>query len=350
MSITPENILKLGMGFWASKTLLSAVELGVFSALAKAPADLETLRTKLGLHPRSARDFLDALVALKLLQREDGIYRNTPDTGFFLDKAKPSYIGGLLEMANARLYGFWGSLTEALRTGELQNESKHGGDPFAAIYATPETLRGFLRAMSGISAGAARVLAEKFPWKDYKTVMDVGAAEGIVPVTIAQAHSHLRAIGFDLPAVQPVFENFAARQGLADRVKFHAGNFFDDPLPAADVIVMGHILHDWDLTQKKLLLAKAFAALPKGGALIVYDAMIDDDRCENAFGLLMSLNMLIETPGGFDYTGADCKAWMQDAGFVSTRVEPLAGSESMARSDSNRTDAKIIPPSVPAGW
>nr|WP_050423350.1 methyltransferase [Bradyrhizobium tropiciagri] len=321
--------MQVGMGFWASKTLLSAVELGVFSTLADAPADLPTLRKKLGLHQRSARDFLDALVALKLLDRENGVYRNAADTDLFLDRAKPSYMGGVLEMSNARLYGFWGSLTEALRTGEPQNETKGGDDIFAALYADPDKLRGFLSAMSGVSAGSAHAIAGSFPWRDYKTFMDLGSAQGMVPATLAQAHPHLTGIGFDLPAVKPVFEEFIARRGVADRVQFHGGNFFEDSLPNVDVIVMGHILHDWDLAQKKALLGKVFDALPKGGAVVVYDAVIDDDRRENAFGLLMSLNMLIETPGGFDYAGADCQAWMREAGFSRTRVERLVGPDSM---------------------
>jgi hypothetical protein len=317
------------MGFWASKTLLSAVELGVFTALAQAPADLPTLTAKLGLHPRSTRDFLDALVALKVLDRQDGTYRNTPEADRFLDKAKPSYVGGLLEMANARLYGFWGSLTDALRTGELQNEAKRGGDFFATLYAEPERLRGFLTAMSGISAGSAQAIAAKFPWTDYKSFMDVGAAQGMVPVTLARSHPHLTGIGFDLPQVRPVFEEFVTKEGLSDRVRFRQGNFFYDDLPQADVMIMGHILHDWDLAQKKMLLRKAYDALPYGGALIVYEALIDDERRENAFGLLMSLNMLIETEGGFDFSGADCQEWMREVGFSSTRVEPLVGPDSM---------------------
>lgn len=327
---TPDHIMQIGMGFWASKTLLSAVELGVFSTLAAGPADLGTLQRTLALHQRSARDFLDALVALNLLERENGIYSNTPDTDLYLDRAKPSYIGGILEMANARLYGFWGSLTEALRSGELQNEGKGGGeDLFAALYADPDRLRGFLTAMSAISAGAAHAMAGKFPWSEYKTFMDLGSAQGMVPATLAQAHPHLTGIGFDLPVAKPVFEEFIAQRGLEDRVRFRGGNFFEDPLPDVDVIIMGHILHDWDLARKKALLGKAFDALSKGGAVIVYDAIIDDDRRKNAFGLLMSLNMLIETAGGFDYTGEDCQAWMRDVGFSRTRVEPLVGPDSM---------------------
>jgi len=327
--LSPEKILGIGMGFWNAKTLLSAVELGVFTTLAEGRADLPTLSQKLGLHERSARDFLDALVAMKLLERSDGVYANTAETDFFLDRRKPSYVGGILEMANARLYPSWGALTEALRTGQRQSENKEADDLFAALYADPKRLRGFLAAMSGISAAPAKAIAEKFPWKDYSSFVDVGAAQGMVPATLARAHPHLAGAGFDLPAVQPVFEEFIAAQGLSDRVRFLAGDFFRDALPKADVIVMGHILHDWDLAQKRALLAKAHAALPKGGALVVYDAVIDDDRRENAFGLLMSLNMLIETPGGFDYTGAECQGWMRDAGFVETRVEPLLGADSM---------------------
>ncbi|MBV9198535.1 MAG: methyltransferase [Alphaproteobacteria bacterium] len=327
---TPEHIMQVGFGFWGSKTLLSAVELGVFSTLVNAPADLPTLQRKLALHQRSARDFLDALVALKLLERQNGIYSNTVDTDLFLDRAKPSYIGGLLEMANARLYGFWGSLTEALRSGELQNEGKGGGENiFAALYDDPVQLRAFLSAMSGVSWSAAHAMAANFPWRDYKTFMDLGSAQGMVPATLAHAHPHLIGIGFDLPPVKPVFEEFIANRGLEDRVRFQSGNFFTDPLPRVDVIVMGHILHDWDLAQKKILLGKVFDALPKGGAVVVYDAIIDDDRRESAFGLMMSLNMLIETPGGFDYTGEDCRAWMREAGFSKSRVEPLVGGDSM---------------------
>jgi O-methyltransferase/methyltransferase family protein len=308
---------------------LSAVELGLFTELAKGPADLASLSRRLGLHDRSARDFLDALVALKILDRKDGRYSNTADTDLFLDRAKPSYVGGLLEMANSRLYGSWGFLTEALKTGRNQNEAKESGDVFAALYSDPDRLRGFLAAMSGASLGAAQAIAAKFPWQDYKSFVDIGTAQGMLAVTIARGHNHLSGAGYDLPEVKPIFEEFIAQHGMQERVKFLSGNFLTDSLPTADVLIMGHILHDWDLSQKRMLLEKAYAALPKGGALIVYEAIIDDERRQNAFGLLMSLNMLIETTGGFDFTGTDCQAWMREAGFSQTRVEPLTGADSM---------------------
>jgi hypothetical protein len=314
-SVTPDKIIQLGLGFWASKTLLSAVELGLFTELAKEPMPAEAVGERLDLHPRALRDFLDALVSLGMLERDgEGLYANRPEAAMFLDRAKPSYIGGILEMASRRLYSYWGSLTEALKTGRPQNEAKSGGNFFEAVYADPERLESFLSAMTGLSLGAARAIAEKFPWSDYRTFIDIGGAQGGVPVQVALAHPHLTGGNFDLPTVGPVFEKYVARHGLSDRLRFYPGDFFNDTLPSADVLV---------------LLKKAFEALPSGGALIIFEALIDDKRQENTFGLLMSLNMLIETPGGFDYTGADCSHWMREAGFRDTRVEHLVGPDSM---------------------
>jgi hypothetical protein len=327
--LSPDRLLQLGMGFWASKAMLSAVELGVFTQLAGGGRSKEELERTLGLHPRSSRDFLDTLVALGALERENATYRNTPDADLFFDRSKPSYVGGLLEMMETRLYADWGSLTRALRTGEQQNRTKSGGSPFDELYRDEASLRSFLQAMTGVSLGAARAIAQKFPWENYQTFIDIGAAQGACPVQIALAHPHLRGGGFDLPIVGPVFNDYVAAHGLQDRLRFHAGDFFNDACPSADVLIMGHILHDWDYDQKQALLAKCYDALPPGGCLIVYDAIIDDERRLNAFGLLMSLNMLIETPGGFDYTGAECREWMKAAGFRETRVEPLLGPDSM---------------------
>lgn len=322
--------MQLGFGFAASKTLLSAVELGLFTELAKQPLDASAIAERLKLHQRSKLDFLDALVALRMLERNaNGEYSNTSEADAFLDKEKPSYIGGMLEMANARLYPFWGSLTEALQTGRPQNEAKSGGNLFDAIFGDPVRLERFLKAMTALSMGSAIAIAQKFPWGRYRTFIDIGAAQGCVPVQVALAKEHLTGAGFDLPVVRPVFENYVQAHNLGERLKFIEGDFFNDPLPTADVLILGHILHDWDLAQKQMLIRKAYDALPKGGALVVYEAFIDDERRENTMGLIMSLNMLIETPGGFDYTSADCKQWMTEAGFRETGVEHLAGAESM---------------------
>ena len=327
--LAPDKILQLGLGFWGAKTLLSAVELGLFTELGKGPLERDQISSRLSLNRRGARDFLDALVALGMLEREHGYYRNTPEVDLFLDRAKPSYIGGILEMANARLYPSWARLTRGLQSGEPQSELDPGKNTFEELYSNPGRLKQFLSAMTGISMAAARALAQQFPWASFNNFLDVGGAQGCVSVQLALAHPHLTGGEFDLAQVQPVFEEYVQSFELGHRLRFYPGDFFNQPLPPAQVIVMGHILHDWSLEQKRVLLARAHAALPPGGALIVYDAIIDDDRRRNAFGLLMSLNMLVETKAGFDYTGSDCRGWMHDAGFKETRVEPLCGPDSM---------------------
>ena len=328
--LSPDKILQTGLAFWPAKTLLSAIEMGVFTELADGPQPFDVLSGRLGLHPRSARDFLDTLVALGFLQRTKDRYSNSPETNLFLDRKKPSYVGGILEMANLRLYPFWAHLTEALHTGQPQNEIKTGMPGlFEGLNADPARLKVFLTAMTGLSRGANLAIARGFPWKNYKTFVDVGTAQGDLAVQVALANPHLRGRGFDLAQVGPIFEEYVAVNQLSDRLTFEAGSFFDQELPKTEVVMMGHILHDWDMPTKKMLIEKAFRALPDGGAFIVYESIIDDDRSKNAFGLMMSLNMLIETPGGFDYTGADCSGWMRDAGFRETRVEPLVGPDSM---------------------
>ena len=330
MNLSPASIIQLGVGFWGPKTLLSAIELGVFTELATGALTAESLRERLRLHPRSARDFFDALVALGMIERKDGLYSNTPETDHFLDRAKPTYVGGYLEMINARLYGFWGALTEALRSGEPQNEIKTGGELFSVLYQDPVRLKQFLQAMTGYSMGTAQAIAQKFPWARYRTFIDVGCAQGCVPVQVALAHPHVSGGGFDLPVVGSIFEEYVTSFGLGSRLQFYPGDFFQDPMPQSEVLALGRVLHDWNLEEKKLLLAKAYAALPKGGALIIYESLIDDARRQHARGLLMSLTMLIETTGGFDFTGADCCGWMREVGFHETYVEHLDGPDSMA--------------------
>jgi hypothetical protein len=319
---SPDRIFEMGFAFWKSKALLSAVELGLFTELGSAMLSCETLAGRLGLHPRGARDFLDALVALELLERDaEGRYANRPDCALYLDRSQPSYVGGALEHLNTRLYPSWGRLTQALRTGSPQGDALASG--YAALYAEQSVSDAFLKGMTDGSLLPARALVTSFPWSAHATVIDIGTAQGCVPAQIASAHHHLSGGGFDLPQIEPAFTRYVSKRGLSDRLRFFAGDFLTDELPKADVLIMGRILHNWDLPTKKLLLKKAYRALPIGGELIVYDAIIDDARRSQAHSLLASLNMLIETPSGFEYTAADCTGWMLACGFNNLRTAPL---------------------------
>jgi hypothetical protein len=347
--MSPEHILDIGFAFRKSKALLSAVELGVFATLADGPQSAEALTRRLGLQGRGARDFFDVLVALKLLDRdESNRYANAPDCATYLDPRQQTYIGGLLEYLNARMYRSWESLTPALRQGTAQcGPSVAGG--FTGFFADEAALKIFLKGMTGGSRLAARALAQNFPWEAYRTVIDIGTAQGCVPVEIAQAHGHLSGGGFDLPQLQPAFTSYVRERGLDSRLAFYPGNFFEDPLPAANVLIMGRVLHDWGVPARKLLLSKAHEALPAGGALIVHETFIDDARRSRAHSLLASLNMLIQTDDGSEFTARECMMWMREAGFGKPRVVPLAGGHAAVIATKLRGRTNVRPSSTTRG-
>ncbi|MDH5474571.1 MAG: acetylserotonin O-methyltransferase [Cyclobacteriaceae bacterium] len=331
--VDPGKIMQIGMGFWASKTLLTAINMGLFTHLAEKELTGQEIKTKLGLNERSLYDFLDTLVALGFLQRsglkETAIYSNSMDSDLFLDKTKQSYVGGMLEMSNNRLYGFWNDLEEGLKTGMPQNETKTGGAPiFEALYGDEAKLREFLKAMGGIQRGNFMKLSNVFDFSNYNTHCDLGGAGGYLAAQIAMNNANMNCITFDLPPVAPVATENIAMMGLSDRVSVQSGDFFNSDIPKADVITMGNILHDWGTKDKKMLIKKAYDALPQGGALVVIENIIDNNRSENAFGLMMSLNMLIETPEGYDFSFADFNELAEEIGFAETSIIPLTGPSS----------------------
>jgi hypothetical protein len=332
---SPHAILQTAFSFWSSKVLLSAVEFGVFTKLAGRRLTGAELGAELKFHPRGIADFFDALVAMKFLGREadgpEAMYFNTPEGSLFLDEASPRYIGGILVMLNARLFKFWNDLPEALRTGKPQNEVKHGQKGmFEELYSDLGRLEQFMGAMAGLSRINFEAFADKFDCSKFKTLCDVGGATGLLSIEVAKKHPHLKCISFDLPPVESIAKKYIAAAGFENRIRTASGDFFKDPLPKADVITMGMILHDWNLEKKKHLIRSAYDSLPPGGALVVIEALIDDARRENVQGLLMSLNMLIEFGDAFDYSGADFRRWCREVGFERFEVIHLAGPSSAA--------------------
>ncbi len=334
---TPENIMKIGTGFWASKILLSAVKFQIFTTLAeKKSMSAKDIKTHLGLKctDRNVYDYLDALTTFGFLNRqgllETARYSNHNDTDFFLDKNKPTYVGGMLEMLNNRLYNFWGNLEDGLLTGLPQNEAKSGGDLFEALYSDADRLKEFVHAMSGIQMGNFMAFAQAFDFSKYKTLIDVGGSGALLSLMVAKHQAHMTCVSWDLPAVAPIANENIQNLQLQNKVKTANGDFFKDAFPQADIVVMGNILHDWDEETKLMLMKKAYDALPRGGAFVAIEGIIDDERNKNVFGMMMSINMLIETGKGFDYTFADFNKWAKEVGFTSTKIIQLAGPSSAA--------------------
>ncbi|MEO1091632.1 MAG: methyltransferase [Pseudomonadota bacterium] len=331
----PTHIMQIASGYGVSKALLSAVGLGLYTRLARGPMTLDAIVAEFGLVRRPAMDFLDLLVSVDLLGREgDGEgarYQNTPTTAAFLDRNQPSYVGGIIELWERRNYRFWADFTEAVQTGKAQNETKRAETPFfETLYAEPARLEAFMEAMNGASIRNFEKLAEVFPFERYQTLTDIGGADALLTRLVAARHPHLRCTTVDLPVVTEIAKRKIDAADLGDRIEAVARDFFAESLPPADVITMGMILHDWNLEKKKLLVKKAYDALPAGGAFVVIEAIIDDARRTNTFGLFLSLNMLIEFGDAFDYTGAEFEGWCSEAGFTRFEVIPLEGPSSAA--------------------
>jgi hypothetical protein len=326
--VNPQEVIEAGMAFWSSRLILTAVESGVFTLLARGPLSARELIDQLGWHPRAAATALDALVAAGLLRRDKaGRYANTLGASTFLDRAKSTYIGGLMELSSTRLYDLWSGLDDLLKTGLPAAAEEHDGDEFFdVLYRDPVALKTFLSGMTGISTGEVTLLAARFPWKRFTTFADLGCAQGALPVRVALTHPHLHGTGFDLPVVEPIFTDYVESFGLDDRLRFAAGDFFKDPLPTADVLSFGHVFHGQSTEGRRDLVGKARDALSHGGALIVYDAMTGPGRSRNRFhSLLSSLNIMLETRDGYESTTSDCADMLRASGFGGVKVRHLIG-------------------------
>jgi precorrin-6B methylase 2 len=339
VSLNPSKIMQTGMGFWASKVLLTAVKFKLFTLLSpqSLPAKEIKQQLKLKCSERHVYDWLDALVSLGFLERkgllENASYSNAEDTDFFLDKNKRSYMGGILEMGNSRLYKFWDDLDEALLTGKPQNEAKDSGGNmffFEDLYKDEAALQEFMDAMSGIQTGNFMALTRKFDFNKYKTLLDVGGADGWLSIQVCLNHPDIQCISFDLAPVVAVAQKKIEGFGLSNRIKVVGGDFLKNLFPKADLITMGNILHGMDEETKQQLVQKVYDTLPEGGAFMAIENIIDNERRQNTFGMLMSLNMLIENGDAFDYTFNDFERWTKTAGFKKVELLPLAGPTSAA--------------------
>ncbi|WP_181763842.1 methyltransferase [Streptomyces albidus (ex Kaewkla and Franco 2022)] len=323
-ALSPAPVLQLTMAFYGSQALVSAVELDVFTQLADEPLPLEEAERALGIDPRGARDFLDALVALDLLDRDESGYRSSTVARRYLDRREPTYVGGYAMMAKHYLMPMWGKLTDAVRTGAPQVPT---GGGFFDGYQDPNAARPFLGAMDAVNAQVSRELTELVDWERYTSFVDVGGARGNLAATLVNRYPDLGGTVFDLPQIEPFFQEHVEALGVADRVGFRAGDFFDDPLPQADVHILGHILHYYGAKERRQILESVYESANPGGGIVVYDRMIDDERSERALSLLGSLNMLLTSDGGREYTLGECHDWLREAGFEVQMSEPVGGMD-----------------------
>lgn len=321
---TPAGIIRLGNSFCDAKALLTAVELGLFTVLRDGPASEDEVRARLGLHGRGLADWLELLVSLNLLEKADGRYCNGEGAARYLVRGEPSYIGGFLERTSQNLYPAWGRLDEALRTGKQQS-----GSDFGQVADNPAMLRRFIASMDGLMRVLGPQLIHAYDgWTGYHSFLDVGGCRGYLASLIVAAYPQLSGGVFDLPQMSPFFDEMLNEQGLTGKLTFHGGDFFADPLPSADIVILGHVLHDWAPEQRKALVARVYQSVNAGGVLLVYDRMLEraDSRVEN---LVISLDMLLVTEGGSEYPAAELCAHAEAAGFAAVEKRPLGDYDTL---------------------
>lgn len=328
------RILDAMRGVHINQTLRAAVKLDLFTLLEEHPLTMEEIKRGLALQGRGLCDFLDTLVSLELLERDgngkDARYKNTKEVSLFLVKGSPQYIGWSFEHRMQVFEQSWGALDEALKTGKpvRQDIRESGKDLFELNYQSDEGTRTFVEGMNFGQLGSFTDFSREFDFSGCNTLCDIGGANGLLSILVARQHKHMNCITFDLPALEPYALNKIKEAGLSDRISVVNGNFFEDDFPRADIITMGNILHDWNLEQKKLLIGKAYEALPNGGRMVVIEYIIDNERRKNTAGLLMSVQMLLVTEGGFDFTAADFDSWARETGFKKTSSMHLKGNSS----------------------
>lgn len=312
-----QALMEMAFAFCQSQCLFTAVELGLFSLLEEQALNQSEITSRLGVNERGALDFLDSLVALRLLNRARDGYSNTPAASLYLTKQSPFYIGDLLRFIAGRLYPVWGHLPEAIRTGLPQNEARTVEDYYANLGADKIRLECFLKGMTGLSVRPAEVIAQRFPWRQYNSFIDLGGGSGSLAVHLLRSHPQLSGGVFELPSTRPFFEAFAS--GLQERLKFYDGDFFRDPIPASDVFILGHILHNWNMDEKKELLSRVYDAVNPGGSVIVYEWLLDESR-DKTLPLMDSLNMLLVTRTGSGISEGTCQDLLRNAGFRNCEI------------------------------
>jgi SAM-dependent methyltransferase len=324
----PADIKRLGNAFCHAKLLLAAGELGLFADLAEnGPTTQSQIQDRLSLQPRGCRDFLHALVLLGLLVKDGEQYRNSAVTAEHLIPGRATYMGGFLQRSNKVLYPAWANLSAALRTGQPQVPTAQSGS-FERMLSDPGQLTQYLGMMDSVSGLLAPKLAEAFDWPGHAEIVDVGGARGNLAAHLVRAHPHLSAWVFDLPVMEAPWREHVTSLAASGQIRFRGGDFFADPLPAGDVLILGHVLHNWSPEERQFLIKKAFAAVRPGGALLIYDAMLEENPADLA-RVLVSLNMLLVTPGGSEYTARECAQWLADAGFTAISDRPLGSADTL---------------------
>ena len=341
ISLSP--IMQMATGFWVSKTLMTAVELGVFTKISAYEKDndstsltLAEFQNIIGIQERRpAEAFTTALVSLGLLKlnkKNNGekTFANSEVSSMFLDKSKSTYIGDVVTMFDERLYKRWDKLSQALKTnkpiGEKQGEDIESIFDKAKSNQEIEQLQKFTHAMYGVSLGPAMALAKNVDFSKHKKMMDIGGGSGVYAIqVVAQRANNMSAVVLDSEPVCRVANEYIQQYNLQDKVQTMTFDFFKDQLPNdCDVAFLSHVLHIFDRDKNITLLKKIYDSLPnENGIIIISEWLLNDEKTGPIPSALMGLTMIIENSGGRGYSYSEILQMLTEVGFKNIERRPL---------------------------
>lgn len=313
----PAAIIDIMDGFRRSKAMFAAVELGIFDMLADGPLGAPEIAGRLHANLSGAERLLETCFSLGLLSCRDGLFANTELAGLYLRKSSPQSLAGYIGYSNLVLYQCWSHLEDAVREGTPRWAQTFGAERpiFEHFFSTPEKMRTFTMGMHGLGLTASPAVVRAFDLSAFRTLADLGAATGHLVIAACEAWPELQGIVFDMPRILPMAEEYIAQSPARNRMRSQSGDFFQDPLPPADLYALGRVLHDWTEDTILLLLRRIHDSLPKGGAVLVAEKLIAEDRSGPLSAHLQSLSMLIVTEGK-ERSLSEYIALLEEAGFV----------------------------------
>jgi acetylserotonin N-methyltransferase len=321
MSQDPATIIELIEAFRRSKTMFTAVAMGIFDLLVNRPARAQDLASELHVNEGGLCRLLDGCVGLGLLTQDNGVYSNSELATVYLCRSSPRSLAGYIRYSDSALYPLWGKLEEAVREGSPRWQQVFGseGPIFAHFFRTDEAMRDFLAGMHGFGLLSSESVVNSFDLSRFRRLLDLGGATGHLAIAACRRYPELRAVVFDLTPVIRIAQDHVAGIPESGRIDLVSGDFFSDPLPDADLCALGRILHDWSEYKIRRLLEKIHRALPAGGGLLIAEKLIDKDKSGPVSALMQSLNMLVCTEGK-ERTLEEYSLLLNETGFTEVRA------------------------------
>ncbi len=302
---SPEPVLRLARGYWEARVILSAAELRLFDYLEERPRSAADLASAAQIDARGAEIVLHALTGLGLLEKHEGLFRNTASTSAYFVSTSPASVVAVLDHYT-NLWDTWSQLTEVIRSGKPATRSSRQG-----------SLEAFILAMHGFARSRVAKVVDAIDLSGVSSVLDIGGGPGTYSCEFAHRNPRLKATVLDFPDVLVITRRIAEEAGLDAQVGILPGDVLTTDLGSGyDLILISAVIHSNSPDEIQLIFRKVFAALEPGGQIVVQEFLLDDSKTQPPSAALFAVNMLVGTQGGATYSESEVRRWLAEAGFV----------------------------------